>query len=293
MAALTGCRQDMQDQPKFIPQRGSSFYPDGRSVRPQVANTVAREQAEEGSYFATGMVNGREGDGMPLTVTPDLLSRGQERFNIYCSPCHSRVGNGKGMIVQRGYHPAGNFHTARLREAPLGHFFAVITNGYGAMPNYAAELPPADRWAVVAYVRALQLSQKASATDVGQGAQMVPLEERVKESGFAKDFLGDWVSAAAPAAVREGTASGPKLKAGNAEQGNLVYQANCARCHQPGRTGLPPLVPSLLGVMERVGEPRVRQVARTGIPEAKPPMPPHPNITDAQLEDLIAFLHTK
>src|SRR6202008_278417 len=126
MLVLAGCRQDMQDEPKFFPQRGTTFYADGRSVRPQVANTGAR---------------------------------GQERYNVYCTPCHSRVGNGDGMIVQRGYRPAGDFHTERLRNAPLGHFFAVITNGYGAMPDYASQVTPQDRWAIVAYIRALQLSQ--------------------------------------------------------------------------------------------------------------------------------------
>src|SRR5271168_5571507 len=128
---LAGCRQDMQDQPKFFPQRGTDFYADGRSVRPQVANTVARGQLHADTYFYTGLVNGKEGDGAPFPVTLAVLERGQERYNVYCTPCHSRVGNGAGMIVQRGYRPAGNFHTARLETAPLGHFFNVISNGYG------------------------------------------------------------------------------------------------------------------------------------------------------------------
>ena len=135
---VAGCRQDMQDEPKFFPQRGTSFYADGRSVRPQVANTVARNQLHENEYFYTGLVNGKEGDGLPFPVTMKVLERGQERYNVYCTPCHSRVGNGEGMIVQRGYEKAGNFHTARLEAAPLGHFFHVITNGYGAMPDYSA-----------------------------------------------------------------------------------------------------------------------------------------------------------
>src|SRR3984957_11740724 len=164
-----GCRQDMQDEPKFIPQRGTSFYADGRSVRPQAANTVARNQLHEDGYFSTGLVNGKEGDGMPFPVTMQVLERGQERYNIYCTPCHSRVGNGVGMIVQRGYSKAGNFHTARLQSAPLGHFFNVMTNGYGSMPDYSAQLTPADRWAVVAYIKALQLSQNAEQGDVAAG----------------------------------------------------------------------------------------------------------------------------
>src|SRR5665213_838431 len=160
---LAGCRQDMHDQPKFVPQRGTTFFASGRSVRPQVENTVARNQMDVDAYFYTGIVNGKEGDGLPIPLTMATMERGQERFNIYCTPCHSRVGNGEGMIVQRGYRPAGNYHTDRLRNAPLGHFFTVMTNGYGAMPDYAAQVTPADRWAIVAYIRALQLSQNATA----------------------------------------------------------------------------------------------------------------------------------
>src|SRR6201984_1372261 len=159
---LAGCRQDMQDEPKFFPQRGTSFYADGRSVRPQVENTVARSQLRENGYFYTGLVNGKEGDGMPFPATMEVLERGQERYNVYCTPCHSRVGNGIGMIVQRGYMKAGSFHSARLETAPLGHFFHVISNGSGAMPDYASQFTPEDRWAIVAYIKALQLSQKAT-----------------------------------------------------------------------------------------------------------------------------------
>ena len=123
----------MHDQPKFIPQRGTNFYTDGRSARPQVENTVARGQLHQDSYFYTGLgPDGKEGNVMPFPVTMEVLERGQERFNIYCTPCHSRVGNGTGMIVQRGYRPAGNYHTPRLLAAPLGHFFNVMTKlGYG------------------------------------------------------------------------------------------------------------------------------------------------------------------
>ncbi len=169
---LAGCRQDMHDQPKFIPQRGTDFYADGRSARPQVENTVARGQLHQDTYFYTGLQDGKEGDGMPFAVTPAVLQRGQERYNIYCTPCHSRVGNGVGMIVQRGYSKAGNFHTARLQAAPLGHFFSVMTHGYGSMPDYSAQVSPQDRWAIVAYIRALQLSQDAKSSDAPAGAQV-------------------------------------------------------------------------------------------------------------------------
>ena len=191
MLALAGCRQDMHDQPKMFPQRGTSFYADGRSVRPQVANTVARDQDPADAYFATGMIGGKEGDGLPIPLTMATLERGQERFNIYCTACHSRVGNGDGMIVQRGYRPAGNFHTERLRNAPLGHFYAVMTNGFGAMPDYAAQLTPQDRWAVAAYIRALQLSQHATGADV-QGGHPQELHEIAKQQGMPVGFADPW-----------------------------------------------------------------------------------------------------
>ena len=189
---LAGCRQDMQDQPKFIPQRGTTFFADGRSARPQVLNTVARNQMHDNEYFYTGMVNGKEGDGFPIALTPEVMQRGQERYNIYCTPCHSRVGNGDGMIVQRGYRPAGDFHTDRLRNAPLGHFFNVMTNGYGAMPDYAAQLTPEDRWAVVAYIRALQLSQNAKLGDVAPGAKVEELHKQAADLGMPQDFANPW-----------------------------------------------------------------------------------------------------
>jgi mono/diheme cytochrome c family protein len=189
---LAGCRQDMHNQPKFVPQRGTTFFADGRSARPQVANTIARNQLDEGSYFETGIVGGKEGDGLPIALTQATIERGQERFNIYCTPCHSRVGNGVGMIVQRGYRPAGNFHTDRLRNAPLGHFFAVMTNGYGAMPDYSAQLTPEDRWAVAAYIRALQLSQDAKPGDVASDGHVQDLHSIAHDAGMPPGFADPW-----------------------------------------------------------------------------------------------------
>jgi hypothetical protein len=189
---LAGCRQDMHDQPKFIPQRGTDFYADGRSARPQVENTVARGQLHEDSYFYTGMLDGKEGNVMPFPVTMEVLQRGQERYNIYCTPCHSRVGNGEGMIVQRGYRPAGNYHTPRLMAAPLGHFFYVMTNGFGAMPDYAAQVSPQDRWAIVAYIKALQLSQEAKPGDAAPGAQVESLGNVAEKEGLPASFAGNW-----------------------------------------------------------------------------------------------------
>lgn len=189
---LTGCRQDMHNQPKFYPQRGTSFYVDGRSVRPQVENTVSRAQLHANTYFYTGLASGKEGDGMPLPVTAELLERGQEQYNIFCTPCHSRVGNGAGMIVQRGYRPAGNFHTDRLRNAPLGHFYSVIANGYGAMPEYGSQVSPANRWAIVAYIRALQLSQNATEAALPTGQRPQDLHEIANQQGMPPGFADPW-----------------------------------------------------------------------------------------------------
>jgi mono/diheme cytochrome c family protein len=202
---LAGCRQDMHNQPKFYPQRGTTFYADGRSVRPQVENTVARGQLDETDYFYTGMKDGKEGDALPFPATIDVLARGQERYNIYCTPCHSRVGNGAGMIVQRGYAKAGNFHTARLEAAPLGHFFNVITNGYGAMPDYSAQVTAADRWAIAAYIRALQLSQNAQQSDVETGQHVQPLTDIAQQEGFPANFAAEWTL---PPTAVEGTTTG-------------------------------------------------------------------------------------
>src|SRR5208337_2714338 len=151
--ALAGCRQDMHDQPRFKPLARSDFYSDMRSARPPVEGTVARGQWHEDSYFYTGKVGNQPGDAIPFPVTQEVLARGQERFNIYCSPCHSRLGDGNGMIVQRGFRPPPSFHTDRLRKAPLGYFYGVISDGFGAMPEYASQIPPRDRWDIVAYVR--------------------------------------------------------------------------------------------------------------------------------------------
>jgi Cytochrome C oxidase, cbb3-type, subunit III len=170
---VTACRQDMHDQPRFKPLAKSDFYPDLRSARPPVEGTVARGQLHEDTYFYTGKVGSNPGDYMPFPVTEAVLARGRQRFDIYCSPCHSRLGDGNGMIVQRGFRSPPSYHTQRLRNAPLGYFFDVMTNGFGAMPEYATQIPPEDRWAIVSYIRALQLSQNATSADVPAG-QAVP-----------------------------------------------------------------------------------------------------------------------
>jgi cytochrome c553 len=195
---VSGCRQDMQNQPKLIPQRGSEMFADHRGARPQVANTVARGQLREDSYFYTGVVQAANGyreekNEMPFPVTLEVLRRGQERFNIYCSPCHSRVGNGMGEIVQRGYKPAANLHDQVRLSQPLSHYFYVMTHGYGAMPDYASQLTPVDRWAVAAYVRALQLSQAAKPEDVPSGTQVKSLKDVATQNHLPQNFAEPWM----------------------------------------------------------------------------------------------------
>ena len=187
----------MQNQPKIIPQRGSDMFADHRGARPQVENTVARGQLREDSYFYTGVTQGANGyreehNELPFPVTMDVLKRGQERFNIYCTPCHSRVGNGLGEIVARGYKPAGNLHDQVRLAQPVSHYFYVMTHGYGAMPDYSAQLTPADRWAVAAYIRALQLSQNAAASDVPAGAQVENLSDITERLGEPASYAGPW-----------------------------------------------------------------------------------------------------
>jgi mono/diheme cytochrome c family protein len=174
MLTLAGCRQDMHDQPRFKPLAESDFFADLRSSRAPVDGTVARGQLHEDTYFYTGKIGANPGNYMPseVPVSEETLARGRERFNIYCAPCHSRLGDGNGMVVQRGYRHPPSYHQDRLRQAPLGYFFDVMTNGFGAMPDYAAQIPPRDRWCIVAYIRALQLSQNASAADIA--GQQIP-----------------------------------------------------------------------------------------------------------------------
>ncbi len=161
-ALLAGCRQDMHDQPKFKPLRESDFFGDHRSARPLVEGTVARGHLDTDELLATGKVNGQDAAEFPWPVTSEAMARGRERYDIFCSPCHDRTGSGDGMIVRRGYRRPPSFHLERLRQAAVGHFFDVITNGFGAMPDYRAQVPVPDRWAIAAYIRALQASQHAT-----------------------------------------------------------------------------------------------------------------------------------
>ena len=169
----------MHVQPRYKPLEPSTFFGDGRSARPAVAGTVARGQLHLDEHLYTGKVDGELVKTFPFAITAKDLERGRERFNIYCSPCHDPAGAGRGMIVLRGFPPPPSFHILRLREAPAGHFFDVMTNGLGNMYSYAARVSPEDRWRIVAYIRALQLSQQATLADV-------PEAEREKLNGQPK-----------------------------------------------------------------------------------------------------------
>lgn len=166
VAAGAACRQDMHDQPKYRPFRQSDFFADQRSARPFVQGTVARGSLREDAVYFTGKNGSDFVAELPVKVTPALLARGQERFQVFCSPCHGRTGRGDGMIVQRGFKAPSSYHVDRLRAMPVGYFYDVITNGFGAMADYSAQVPPADRWAIAAYIRTLQYSQYAPAADV-------------------------------------------------------------------------------------------------------------------------------
>jgi mono/diheme cytochrome c family protein len=160
------CRQDMHDAPRYEPLEASAFFPNGQSARTLVANTVPRGQLREDRHLYEGIVDGKPAETFPFAITADVMQRGHERFNVFCAPCHGRTGEGNGMIVQRGFRQPPSMHEDRLRNAPVGYFFDVMTHGFGAMQDYSAQLPVADRWAVSAYIRALQLSQRTTVDDV-------------------------------------------------------------------------------------------------------------------------------
>ncbi len=178
---MTSCRQDMQDQPKYLPYRGSEIFADSLSSRSLVEGTVPRGYLREDQEMYTGKTGApaakaandtsktavsSDVNEFPFPITREILDRGQERYNIYCSPCHGVLGDGQGMIANRGLRGPVSFHQDRLRTAPLGHFFDVITNGFGRMQDYSMQIPPHERWAIIAYIRALQLSQNANVLDI-------------------------------------------------------------------------------------------------------------------------------
>jgi mono/diheme cytochrome c family protein len=171
LVSAIGCRQDMHDQPKYTPYKPSDFFADQRSARPAIEGTIAQGQLFDDELLYTGRIGGQPSTVFPFQVDDAAMRRGRQRYDIYCTPCHGLTGEGDGMVVQRGYRRPPSFTIDRLRQAPPGHVYDVITNGFGAMPDYAAQVPVRDRWAIAAYVRALQLSQNAVAAELPPEAQ--------------------------------------------------------------------------------------------------------------------------
>jgi hypothetical protein len=209
LASLSSaCRLDMHVQPRYNPLARSDFFPDQRSARPLIEGTVARGQLHQDTYFYSGKVGPNPGDVMPFPVTMRVLERGRERFNIFCAPCHSRLGDGNGFVPSRGFsRKPPSFHIARLENAPLGYFFDVITNGFGIMPDYGSQIPPEDRWDIVAYVRALQLSQNATLADVPAGQKIPSQPPTFREPGS-----GATLPVVAPEGVPEAEAPNVNMK---------------------------------------------------------------------------------
>jgi hypothetical protein len=177
LGCTAACRQDMHDQPRYEALEKSTFFADGRSARPAVEGTVARGQLVQDEHLATGKVKGEFATALPFPLTRELLERGRERYDIFCAACHDRIGSGEGVVVQRGMTRPASLHIQRLREAPIGYFYDVMTSGFGAMFDFKDRIPPADRWAIAAYMRALQLSQNASLEDVPAGQRETLLSE--------------------------------------------------------------------------------------------------------------------
>jgi hypothetical protein len=200
LVALTaGCRLDMHLQPYYRPLAKSDFFNDDRSARLPVEGTVARGDLRDDAYLYTGKVGNALGDYMPFPVTKEVLERGRERFNITCTPCHGRVGDGNGFIPTRGFRQPPSFHIDRLRKAPIAYFFDVDTNGFGVMPDYAAQVAVRDRWCIAAYIRALQLSQNASSGDVPTGQKIPSPAPQFRDIG-----TGATLPQEAPPAAAEG-----------------------------------------------------------------------------------------
>ncbi len=180
LVPLSGCRQNMHNQAKAKTYQESDFFSDGVEARPLPAHTVARGELREDTVFYTGLSEAGElATAPPMSVTRDLLARGQDQYNVFCAPCHGRQGDGKGMIVERGFKQPVSFHDVRLRNSPLGYYVNNITEGFGQMPSYAAQIPPADRWAIASYIRVLQYAQNAQVTDLS-AAEKQRLDEAWK-----------------------------------------------------------------------------------------------------------------
>jgi cytochrome c553 len=208
---LCGCGTDMWTRSKVMPLEPNPTFPDGNSSRPLVADTVARGHAELDTAYYQGRVNGRLVDTFPYPVTRQMLDRGQERFDIYCSPCHGKTGAGNGVIVQRGFSPPPSYYSPRLLQEPVGHFYDVITNGYGAMYSYNDRVEPQDRWAIAAYIRALQLSstQGLSGLSPEEQRRLTAMNSPTGHTtpGGKRSAVGRWANTALQVADRQSEAN--------------------------------------------------------------------------------------
>jgi len=184
-AALSGCTRDMQNQPKYKNLRPSDLFADGMSARPQEEGTIAQGQLRRDPHFFEGKVDGKHVTEFPMKVDRPLLERGRERYDIFCAVCHGKTGEGDGRVVQRGFPVPPSYHIDRLKDAPAGYFYDVITNGFGRMYGYAAEIEPRDRWAITAYVRALQASRGVPAADLTV-SERAALDAPANETSGAK-----------------------------------------------------------------------------------------------------------
>jgi mono/diheme cytochrome c family protein len=210
LLAAAGCRQNMHNQAKVEPLEESDFFDDGVGSRPLPANTVARGdlRADVGTYTGISAA-GQPLAAPPFPVTKEVLEHGKERFNVFCSPCHSRVGDGRGMIVQRGYKQPTSFHDPRLRGSQVGYFFNVMTEGYGVMPSYAPQIPVNDRWAIAAYIRVLQYSQNARLADLSPERRALVEERLVRSVRPAQPMDAGMPAPGAPGPGHSGSGSAP------------------------------------------------------------------------------------
>jgi hypothetical protein len=203
--STSACRLDMHIQPRYNPLAKSDFFPDQRAARPLVDGTVARGDERADTYFYTGKIGSIPGEYMPFPVTREVMDRGRERFNIYCSPCHSRMGDGNGIVPTRGFSKKPpSYHIDRLMKAPIGYFFDVMTNGYGIMQDYSAQVSPHDRWCIAAYIRALQLSQNATLADVPRSQEIPSKAPEFVEPGTGATLPQTMPAEAAPAKSGKG-----------------------------------------------------------------------------------------
>lgn len=215
--AGAACRQDMHNQPKAKPQSSSAFFADGRTGRLPVEGTVAQGQLGEDDHLHRGKVNGIFVTTFPFKIDAAVMARGRERYTIYCAPCHGATGLGNGMVIQRGFKvPAASHHLERLRNAPVGYWFDVITNGFGVMFGYAAQVPVNDRWAIIAYVRALQLSRNATIADIPEAEREAVLSGRkiipAGEGGHSAQAPNQGVHSAPPAPSEEPSPKSPETQ---------------------------------------------------------------------------------